>query len=895
MATDIFELQGNQYLGCQIREVLSLPAASDQTAEADAQAGALAVRFTQLLTELHKLCHDGRVVAELLWVTEPVELQAFRAQIRQFVVLRKIGTHREQIVKEVDELSENLRFMLDANQFALCDVAFSSDSFQRLLAGIDTQCLYAVVKAERQAANTSSPYPYYYWDVVPGGNRDNFRSLIASMSQLPHCALSIQLLPVSMTQEEALLLNESAAQLLRIADGYLAAPQQYLRDQSAELPGRVYSYYNERCNAPLFQYNILAFGSQQACNTLAVKTISLLQSGSDKLVNSDFACMNLSAEQVSLPKQFATYSWNINRKLIYQYRNKQLLQTLPLAAKLFRMPYLLSVEEASAIFRLPLHETSMPALRRNQARSVAEQFSAAVIGEDTIRFGQLYASGAEQMVLGCRPSAFTKHALIVGMPGTGKTTFSINLLLQFAQKGIPFLAIEPTKTEYRAMIDAVPGLRVFTPGNNAVSPFIINPFLPPRGVRIEQYIPSLSNAFNAAFSMPSPLDAIFLKAIRACYSEYGWKDYSMLGDEDVQLFGLYEFVLVFKRLIGGMGYSGEVRGNIESAGLLRLTNLIEQNSNIYDTIHTIPIEDLLETSTVLELNSIDNPEQKALIMALLLINICVFTKTNHVSGGAIRNIILIDEAHVLLEDRGAGGDEAKADSRGTTVRVLQNMIAEIRSYGTGIIIADQTPSRIGRTIIANTDIKVAFRLVEAAEKQLIADSTDMDEDARANLSRLRIGEAYFYFSQLRAPQQIITEDIRKNRSVRLSVSNEEIVRRLTYWDTRKMKLRPYRECDYCHACDGLGCDFILRARADHIATKLLNDHRKQITDKASLMKYVYNLPHLANALLSRYTDAPRERMIGCAKIRFIRKAQLETNLLLSGREWKQVMQQALQQ
>ena len=62
---------------------------------------------------------------------------------------------------------------------------------------------------------------------------------------------------------------------------------------------------------------------------------------------------------------------------------------------------------------------------------------------------------------------FTKHALIVGMPGSGKTNFSLGILLQFWKGfGLPFLAIEPTKTEYRALIDVIPDLQVFSPGKN---------------------------------------------------------------------------------------------------------------------------------------------------------------------------------------------------------------------------------------------------------------------------------------------------------------------------------------------------------------------------------------------------------------------------------------------
>ncbi|MDQ9788969.1 hypothetical protein RFZ51_12715, partial [Acinetobacter baumannii] len=83
--------------------------------------------------------------------------------------------------------------------------------------------------------------------------------------------------------------------------------------------------------------------------------------------------------------------------------------------------------------------------------------------------------------------------------------------------------------------------------------------------------------------------------------------------------GLYEFIQVFKELIERQKYSSEVRGNLMTGGVFRLRELINQNPNIYDTVESVPLEDILCKPTVLELNAIDNEEQKSILMALLLI------------------------------------------------------------------------------------------------------------------------------------------------------------------------------------------------------------------------------------------------------------------------------------
>lgn len=675
--------------------------------------------------------------------------------------------------------------------------------------------------------------------IIPGNNYENFESLIAAMSETGDAAISFQLFPTALSDSERAIINELTNELLQFSTGTVINNGRVYKDVAATEPSKFYTYYNERKAYPFFLYNLLVFGSSETCKRLSSKLISFLQSGTDKVNSAEFACVDLTNEKVDLVKSFPNYVWNINAKLQYQYRDLRYQKVIPFAAYLKRMPYLLSLDEAATFFKLPLYEESMFALKNDAIYQTHEQFADEVVDGSGIVFGEATANGAKVSV-GCPESYFAKHAMIVGSPGSGKTTFSVGLLLQFYKKKIPFLAIEPTKSEYRAMIDVIPELQIFTPGKNHVSPFILNPFIPPRGIRVEQYIPSLASAFKAAFSMPNPLDIAFLKSIKECYLQYGWKDYSVVGDKGTSVFGLYEFILFFKEKIKNIYSDPTVRGRMESAGVLRLSNLIEQNSNIYDTVNSISIEDMLTKPTVLELNAIENSEQKALLMALILIMVCVYTYNHQAGDGELKNILLIDEAHVLLgNNRNVLNSENKADSEGAAVRALEDMIAAIRSYGTGIIIADQSAVSIGRRIVANTDIKVAFRLVESAEKEIIADSSNMGTKEKEQLSRLESGEAFVYHHKLSTAQMIRSEDIRKENNIRLVVSDQEIAKRMTYWSTRKALLRPYHECELCKSCVR-DCDFILRSDADYIAAKALRKYRKGIVDDGVLTGYSGN-------------------------------------------------------
>lgn len=875
MPIKIHELADGRFLGYTLQEVTMLPEITAYGPDVKENFQKNSALFSQMMRELYALSSDGSTVAELLWVTQSVRNQPFRSTIRLFFVLRNISADKATVSVSLQQLQTMIGSSLSSAKFTIKQLDAADVEPSAILASVDNSCAFAVVKRDKCSANASSAYPYYYWDIIPGDNADNFEVIVANLSQYENCCLSFQIIPTALKAEELNVLNEATAELGRIAGGMQLGQQMY-RDTAAAEPYKALQYFNANARQPLFGFSVLAVGPRPSCAGLAAKVTSLLQSGKTHSTNAEFDCIDVTAECRDMVRQFPHYPWNLYNRLLYAYRNTLLFQQLPVANALFRLPYLVTSDEAKVFFRLPLHEKSMAALRSNQSIPANEQFSDAVVSNSSIQFGTVAVPQGEPISIGCPEKAFTKHALVVGTPGSGKTTFSVNLLLQLARKGIPFLAIEPTKSEYRAMIDTIPDIQIFTPGNNAVSPFIINPFIPPRGIRLEQYTPSLASAFQAAFSMQSPLDMFFLKTIQSCYTEYGWKDHSTCDDDDVTVFGLYEFVRVFMRLVDETEYDPKYKGTLQSAGVLRLTNLMEQNRNIYDTVNTIPVEDILSKPTVLELNSIENPEQKTLLMALLLINICTFIKHNHRDNGSLHNIILIDEAHVLFGSKDTG--EGQADSVNTTTRALQNMVAEIRSYGTGIIIADQAPTKVSREVVANTDIKVAFRLVEESERKLLCASVAMQESAAEQLSRLNVGEAFFYFSQLQEPQLIVTPDIREKEGIRLYVPDNEVMQKSNYWDTRKKALIPFNECRLADTCQE-DCDFRVRSNAEFFAEKFVREYGEKITDASSLMIGLAGVDKwfLVKQKLDIDSNEPK-RLINCTKIRILRKILLHKRL-----------------
>jgi hypothetical protein len=178
--------------------------------------------------------------------------------------------------------------------------------------------------------------------------------------------------------------------------------------------------------------------------------------------------------------------------------------------------------------------------------------------------------------------------------------------------------------------------------------------------------------------------------------------------------------------------------------------------------------------------------------------------------------------------------------------------------------------------------------VQSAEKELIADSTNMDKNASQIISRLKPGEAYVYFSRLENPQLVMTEDIREKENIRLNVPNEEIAERMTYWRNRKGSLKPFAECNFCEACKN-GCDFTLRAKADYYANRFLSANQEKIKDAKSLKVYMLGVDKFLSKVTDGMNEEQKVRMIKCTAIRFMRKVQLVTPVKIQRTEVKQIL------
>lgn len=877
---DYIKIQSGETVGISIIEVKSIPHVSTLSEDRNAQSAndhAVAENrkdMSNLLVEAYQLYKESfrhksntpDMSFEVIWLTQPVENQPYKANVSLYLILRTIQSDTQVVDSVLSALLNLCATTLDLSRYTykLCDF----DEYFSKYNSISKTNIRAIIKEERIEDLHNNMYPVCYSFDQFSLDESDLSRIANVLINSPYTAVSFSLIPTYYTNEERGEIGLVAQNLSTLRRGVSERHIGVVSLQAADHVSSLYGYYAENKDRPLFLYNILIYSDQASISSVSTRVLGQLNTSQDASINLHFVDLS---EKVVCANRNMLYPqpWVVNENIMKNCRNYNVWNSGLISQNLFRLPFVITADEASCFFRFPIANEKISAgFIVDETSKSSRTYSQNIINSGDIEIGVLKSTALKDSI-GLSLKDLAKHMLVVGTPGSGKTTFSVGLLDRlWKEHKIPFLVIEPAKNEYRALVQSIPELQVFTPGKNFISPFVYNPFIPPKNVKLETYKSTLKTAFAAGVSMSTPLDKIFEESINNCYSDFRWLD-SYTIDDNGKIFNISDFIKCFQATFDAIGYTGDAR-NIGRAGVVRLKSLM----NLFDNYFSIPIEDLLTKPTIIELAAIENSDQKALIISLLLLSILAYVNANYVGEGGLRNFILLEEAHVLLDSSSNAGD-GSANPAAIAQGLVKRMLAEIRSYGVGLAIADQSPRKVGIDIVALTDIKVAFRLVESQDKQILADSTNMNEVQLSRLAKLKPGEAYLFFNKLDEPEEVVTPDYRLANNISISLSDEGIKSLSTYWNDKQEKLRPYPECELNPYCTH-SCVYNRRLLAREVSRRIFNRHFDKNATFETIKRVFANISNLIIAELNNETF-DRE-LLSCVKTYLWRKIKYETNI-----------------
>ncbi len=387
------------------------------------------------------------------------------------------------------------------------------------------------------------------------------------------------------------------------------------------------------------------------------------------------------------------------------------------------------------------------------------------------RKGQSYAGNIYYL----EKNDFTRHALIIGITGGGKTNTSKSILnTLWNSEKVPFMVIESAKREYWELrnLKGFENLLVFTLGAEATQTSVryrINPFETNPDISLQTHIDYLLSTFKAAFDLYPPMPYILEKAVYEIYSDRGWdivENINRLGlTEYPTLSDLYNKIDV---IVDSMGYHQEVQSNVKAALQARVYSLmIGGKGAMLNTHKSVPIEELLSRPVVMELEDLGDDETKSFVIGILLVQLYEYRKSQMTKGSKkLSHILMIEEAHRLLKNVPEVGENG--NTRAKSVEFFCNLLAEIRTFGQGILIADQIPTKLAPDTIKNTNLKIVHRTVALEDRETIGRAMNMNPEQIEYLSSLKRGYAAIYAEGDNRPKcvklPLVKSYYEKNRS-----------------------------------------------------------------------------------------------------------------------------------
>lgn len=413
-----------------------------------------------------------------------------------------------------------------------------------------------------------------------------------------------------------------------------------------------------------------------------------------------------------------------------------------------------------------------------------------------IKIGRLIHHGdIKNTPIHLKKETLKTHTFICGVTGTGKTTTCQNILLRAE---LPFLVIEPAKTEYRTLANKLDKEKIyyFTLGNQNVAPFYINPFEIFEGESITSRVDMIKATMQSAFDMEAAMPQLIEAAAYDVYKRKGWNinnstwinpDTNKIDDPfktDSFAFPtlsdyIHSIEFVTKEQKFGDKMEAEYLGSLK-ARLQAL--LVGAKGMMLNTPRSIDFKNLVKQKVVLELEDIKDGSEKSLIMGFIITNLLEAVKYQYKQNSKFQHITLVEEAHRLLSKYEPGDSSNK--KRG--VEVFADMLAEVRKYGESLIIVDQIPNKMTPEVLKNTNTKIVHKIFAQDDKDAIGNTLALNDEQKNFLSYLEKGRAVVITDGWKKPVQVqiellsnttgvpdISEDIIKRRIFEYYIENHK--------------------------------------------------------------------------------------------------------------------------
>lgn len=372
--------------------------------------------------------------------------------------------------------------------------------------------------------------------------------------------------------------------------------------------------------------------------------------------------------------------------------------------------------------------------------------------ERSIDFGNIYHMGVvEDTRVRMDLDLLASHCFITGSSGSGKSYATYQLLESVIQNNVKIMIIEPAKGEYKQIFGGLKGIKVFTTDPNAYRILKINPFQFPESIHLLSHIEQLLQIFNASWPLYAAMPAILKQAVVEAYIKCGWDVQNSIwipGISDHKYPVFADVLEILPRIINTSDYSADSKGDYKGALVTRVQSMtVGINGVIFKNSTGIDDSILFDSNVVIDLSELGSDEAIALIMGVLIMKLNEYRKAQRKKNkklslnSNLQHVTVLEEAHNLLKRTSKEQNQEGANMVGKSVEMISNSIKEMRTYGEGFIIIDQSPMAVDTSAIENTATKIIMNTPAKDACEELGSALSLNEEQTSELSRLNVGVA----------------------------------------------------------------------------------------------------------------------------------------------------------
>jgi hypothetical protein len=341
--------------------------------------------------------------------------------------------------------------------------------------------------------------------------------------------------------------------------------------------------------------------------------------------------------------------------------------------------------------------------------------------------------------------SLASHTFISGTNGSGKTNTVYKLLEEIHKNNVNFLVIEPAKGEYKNAFGHYEDVNVYGT-NPKKSPLLkLNPFKFNDEIHVLEHIDKLIEVFNACWPMYAAMPAVLKAAVENAYISCGWNIKTSEFKGAYRTFPtIHDVLKELTKELDSSAFSGEVKGNYVGALTTRLESLCKGLFGQIFSGQDIGDEKLFEENTIIDLSRAFSSETKSMLMGILILRLQEHRMRTAAMNSPLKHVTILEEAHHLLRRTSTEQSQDGANLLGKSVEMIANSIAEMRTYGEGFVIVDQSPGLLDMSVIRNTNTKILLRLPDLGDRELVGRSMGLSDSQIGEIARLKKGVCAIY-------------------------------------------------------------------------------------------------------------------------------------------------------